>query len=94
MHVSFGSRIRRGFGFRLGWRLRGPAALVAAMVAGMFYLMWWSILGCAYITWACCWLTWQGLRGFGWLMWQLCRLYCLPFKWIARLIREHKNKEE
>lgn len=49
MFVSFGRTLRRGFGLRLGFRMRGWSAVFVALFAAMFYTIWWTLLGCGYI---------------------------------------------
>lgn len=68
MFVSFGRTLRRGFGLRLGFRMRGWSAVFVALFAAMFYTIWWTLLGCGYICWGLCWATWQSCRGLWYLV--------------------------
>ena len=67
MFLSFGRTLRRGFGLRLGFRMRGWTAVYMAIFVAIFYMMWWALLCCGYVCWGLCWVTWQACKGLWYL---------------------------
>lgn len=58
MFIGFSTRLKRMGGFRLGIgkRVHGWTAIFILMFVGIFYLMWWSLLGCMWLIYGVCWL--------------------------------------
>lgn len=81
MFVSFGRSLRRGFGLRLGFRIRGWTAVFVAMFAAIFYLMWWSLLCCGYVLYGICW--------FYLLLWRLIKA---PLKRLYIRVKEKRPR--
>lgn len=54
MFLSIGRSLRRGFSFRFGFRLKGWAGGIMAIMYAMFYLCWWCMLGSLYLVYGAC----------------------------------------
>lgn len=54
MFLSFGRSLRRGFGFRFGFRVKGATGAIMACVYAMLYLCWWLMLGTLYLMYGVC----------------------------------------
>lgn len=93
MFLSVGRRLRRGFSYRLGFRVSGPAAAGLALFVAVFYMMWWTLLCAAYLLWGCIWLTWQVCKYIILGLWWACKLiFWYPFKGLAKLF--HRKRPE
>ncbi len=60
MFVSFSTKLKKAGGFRLGVgkRLHGWSAVFVLLFVGLFYLMYWSLLACAWVMYGVLWLCW------------------------------------
>ena len=58
MFIGFSTRLKKMGGFRLGIgkRVHGWTAILILVFVGMFYLMYWSFLGCLWLMYGICWL--------------------------------------